>query len=129
MTLSLNYQQRINLILLVGAQRGNVAEMRLFWGLQDRLELNDEEKRSIDYRLEPDGNGFEQPRWNFVKARDCAPLSYDLSEGEAQRVRRMVDEWAHFLAAVDRVWMEPLIEQSPVVAAGPPAEAMSGMRM
>jgi hypothetical protein len=129
MTLNLNYQQRINLVLLVGAQRGNVAEMRLFWGLQDRLELNDEEKRSIDYRVELDGNGFEQPRWNFVKARDCAPLAYELSEAEAQRVRRMIEDWPHFLAAVDRVWIEPLIEQLPSVAVPAPAPAMPGMRM
>ena len=129
MTLNLNYQQRINLILLFGNQRGNLAEMRLFWGLQDRLELNDEEKQSIDYRVELDGNGFEQPRWNFNKARDCASLPYEFSETELQRVRRMLEEWPHYLGAMDRIWIEPLIDQLPVVATAPPAPVPSGLRM
>lgn len=129
MTLNLNYQQRINLILLVGAQRGNLAEMRLFWGVQDRLELTDEEKRSIDYRVELDANGFEQPRWNFNKARDCASLSYEFSEAEVQRVRRMLEEWSYFLGAVDRIWIEPLIEQLPAAPAGAPAQGAPGLRM
>jgi hypothetical protein len=129
MTLNLNYQQRINLVLLTGAQRGNVAEMRLFWGLQDRLQLTDEEKASIDYQVVLDAaSGMEQPRWNHFKARDQAPGTFELSESEAQRLRRMLDEWPHFLAAVDRVWIEPLMEQLPVPAAMP-AAAAGGLRM
>jgi hypothetical protein len=129
MTLNLNIQQRINLVLLTGAQRGNVAEMRLFWGLQDRLQLSDEEKASIDYQTVLDqGSGMEVPRWNHFKARDCAPLAFELTESEGQRLRRMLDEWPHFLAAVDRVWIEPLMDQLPVPAAMP-AAAAGGLRM
>jgi hypothetical protein len=129
MTLNLNYQQRINLVLLTGAQRGNVAEMRLFWGLQDRLQLTAEEKEAIGYQLVFDpASGMENPRWNHTKARDCAPLAFELTESEGQRLRRMLDEWPHFLAAVDRVWIEPLMEQLPVPAAMP-AAAAGGLRM
>jgi hypothetical protein len=127
MTLNLNYHQRINLILLAGVQRGNVNEMRLFWGLQDRLALSDAEKRSVDYQVEVDASGLEQPRWNHPKARDTAPLAFELTEAEAQRVRRMLEEWPNFLAMVDRIWIEPLMDQLPV--AGAPAAAPSSLRM
>jgi hypothetical protein len=129
MTLNLNYQQRINLSLLVGAQRGNVSEMRLFWGLQDRLNLTAEEKASIEYRIEVDPAGNEMPRWNHFKARDCAPLAFECSESEGQRLRKMLDEWPHFLAAIDRIWIEPLIEQLPAPAAAPPQQGAGGFRM
>ena len=130
MTLNLNFHQRINLSLLVGAQRGNVAEMRAFWGMQDRLQLTEEEKTSIDYQLVFDqANGAELPRWNHVKARDCAPLGFEFTESEAQRLRRMLDEWPHFLAATDRIWIEPLIDQLPVASAPGAPAAGSGLRM
>ena len=129
MILNLNHHQRINLILLVGAQRGNVDELRLFWGLQDRLQLSDEEKAAIEYRLEMDPSGMEMPRWNHLKARDCVPLAFEVSEGEGQRLRRMLGEWPHFLAQVDRIWIEPLLNQLPVVAASNAPAGAPGFRM
>jgi hypothetical protein len=47
MTLNLDHQQRLNIISLLGAQRTNVGEMRMFWKIIDRLELDQEEKDTI----------------------------------------------------------------------------------
>lgn len=114
MILSIDHQQRLNLIALMGAQRGNVAEMRMFWNLQDRFDLNQEEKDTIGYRIATDPSGVEVPSWNRelkLPARD-----FEITDAEGQRLRKIVEEWPHFLTQMDRAWIMPLLDQLPAAA-------------
>lgn len=118
MILSLDHQQRLNLIALMGTQRGSVADIRALWSIQDRLELTAEEKTAIEYRVATQ-QGIETPSWN--PERGLAPREFELSEAEGLRVRKIIDEWPHFLTAVDRKWILPLLEQLPEAAPQLPA--------
>jgi hypothetical protein len=113
MVLSLDHQQRLNLIALMGTQRGTVAEMRMLWGLQDKLDLNQEERAAIEYRVATQ-NGIEQPSWN--PELSLPAKEFEVSEAEAARMRHVIEEWPHFLTAVDRKWILPLLDQLSEVA-------------
>jgi len=114
MTLNLDHQQRLNVMSLLGAQRGNVGEVRLFCGIIDRLELDAEEKERIQYKVAT-ANGMEIPSWNAELRLE--PKPYEFSENECQRLRKVIDEWPHFVTAVDRRWLMPLLDQMPAQAA------------
>jgi hypothetical protein len=122
MTLHLDHQQRLNIMSLLGAQRANVGEMRMFWGIIDRLELSQEEKDAIQFKIAT-ANGMEIPSWNAELRLE--PKAYEFSEGELQRMRRVIDEWPHFVTAVDRRWLTPLLDQMPAVAQAQPAQSAS----
>lgn len=109
MKLTLDHTQRLNLHALMGAQRVNVDDLRLFWRLQDRIDLTDDERKRIGYRLLP-VNGQTQPTWNLDAP--VAPIEYDFEQPEYDRIAKMVKEWQPgYLPTVDRRWMEPLLDQ------------------
>ena len=111
MELTLNYAQRINLHALMGAQRGALDDTRAFWRMQDLVGLSEEEKQQIDYKIISAGEGFV-PSWNLTKAAAAAPRGFEFTGEELARVERAVREWQPgFFAAMDRVWLEPLLEQ------------------
>jgi hypothetical protein len=108
MTLILDHQQRLYLIALMGAQKGSLAEIRQLWGMQDRLELSEEEKRSINLRVILRPDGAEATAWDSDKKLDSA--GFDFTEAELRRLRKLIDEWTLFTSA-DRIWVESLVEQ------------------
>ena len=107
MTLILDHQQRLNLIALMGAQKGSLAEIRQLWRMQDRLELNEDEKRTINLRVIAQ-NGGEVTTWDRDKKLDSA--GFDFTEAELGRVRKLIEEWPLF-TGVDRPWIESLVDQ------------------
>lgn len=110
MKLILDYTQRLNLHALIGAQRANVDEMRAFWRLQDMIELTDEEKRVINYRVITSGSAAGQVQWDVGK--ELPVREYELPDGDFERVVKVVKEWQPgFLTGADRYWMEPLMAQ------------------
>jgi hypothetical protein len=108
MTLILDHQQRLNLIVLMGAQKGTLAEIRQLWRMQDRLELGDEEKRSINLRTVYQPNGGEATVWDVDKK--LSSTGFDFTQAELDRLRKVIEEWPLFSGA-DRVWVESLLEQ------------------
>jgi hypothetical protein len=126
MNLSLDHQERLCLIALLGTQRGTVAEMRMLWGLQDRLELSQAEKEQMEYRVATQ-NGMEQPSWNFE--RSLPYKDYEVSEAEASKIRRVVEEWPYFLTATDRKWIPHLLDQLPEAAPATTAPTPMPVRM
>ena len=109
MKLTLDHTQRLNLHALMGAQRASLDDLRMLWRLQDRIELSDEEKASIRYRVEQI-NGMQQIQWDISKAR--APKDYEFEEAEFARLSKIVREWQPgFLIGADRQWLETLMAQ------------------
>jgi len=111
MTLSLDHQHRLNLILLLGAQRGTVADIRQYGSLIDRLELNDEEKKAIRFQVVVREDGAEMFAWD--RALKLPPIEVEISDAEAQRLRRILEEWPHFVIGADRGWLASLMPQLP----------------
>ena len=107
MLLFLDHQQRLNVIALVGMQRGTVAEIRQLWALQDKLELDEDEKLQINYRVVSQ-DGMEQVRWNSelpLPTRD-----FDLSLADCQKLRQILEEYTGY-QVTDRKWLVPLLDQ------------------
>jgi len=108
MKLLLDSTQRLNLHALMGAQRCSVDEVRIYWKLQDKIDLSDAEKTAIDYKLiGPEGQ--QQPTW---KMNGEAPKEYEFSKEEFDRIKKVMKEWQQgFMTSPDRRWLEPLLDQ------------------
>jgi hypothetical protein len=107
MTLTLTHTQRLNLHALIGAQRATVDDMRLWWRIQDRIELDGEEREAIGYQI-GQINGMQQVGWDATKT---LPLKeYEFSGDEMQKLTAMINQWqAGYMVASDRLWLEPLL--------------------
>jgi hypothetical protein len=115
MTLFLDHQQRLNLISLLGMERGTVAEIRLIFGLQDRLGLDEQEKEEIDYQIVVGEQG-ESARWDNRKSLPVREI--DVSEGDCQRIRKVLESFPNFQPG-DCRWVIPLLDQLPVKSVSP----------
>jgi hypothetical protein len=107
MKLTLDHTQRLNLQALLGAQRADVGSIRAIWAVQDKLALDPDEERAIEFKREL-VNGQERAVWNptlSVPARE-----FDLTDAEVARVKAAIEMWDAYGAAADRRWLEPLIE-------------------
>jgi hypothetical protein len=109
MKLSLDHTQRLNLHALMGAQRTTVDEVRMWWRLQDMIDLNEAERKQINYRIETLG-GMQQPTWDVDKK--LASREFELTDDEFKKLERIIKEWqSGFFASADRRWLEPLLVQ------------------
>jgi hypothetical protein len=109
MKLSLDHTQRLNLHSLMGAQRASLDDLRMFWKLQDRIDLSAQEKAAINYKVQL-VNGMQQVQWDVSKV---LPLEvYEFNEQESARLTKMLKEWQPgYLIGADRQWLEPLLAQ------------------
>jgi hypothetical protein len=128
MELTLNHAQRINLHALLGAQRGpTLDDTRAFWRLQDLIGLSEAEKKQIDFRIVQVAEGAFAPQWNAQKSLEIAPRGFEFAAEELARVERAVKEWQPgFFAAMDRAWLEPLLNQFEELR--PAAAGSAGLR-
>lgn len=107
--LVLDHTQRLNLHALIGAQRANVDDMRLFWKIQDRIDLSPKEKEAIGYQIRQ-VNGQQQIAWDATCG--LAPVEFDFLPEEVAKLGKIVKEWSPgYMIAADRVWLEPLLGQ------------------
>ena len=110
MILSLDHQQRLNLIVLLGMQECNVRETRAVWRLQDVLDLDDAEQREVGFSLQTI-NGSEVFQWDRTKSLPAR--EYELSEADAARIQRAVLACSRLVPGLTRQWLEPLLAQLP----------------
>jgi hypothetical protein len=121
MKLSLDHTQRLNLHALMGAQRTTVDEVRMWWRLQDMIDLNEAERKQINYRIETLG-GMQQPTWDVDKRLE--PREFEFTQEEHQKLEKIIKEWQNgFFAAADRRWLEPLLVQLDKVSVNGDASA------
>ena len=108
MVLRLDHVQRLNLVALLGAQRGTLDTIRALWRLQDKLDLTEEEKQAIGLEVR-NINGQEIRLW---RSEASIPVrEFDLSEQDVERLRNVIRQWDGFEAAGTRRWLEPILEQ------------------
>ena|SRR6516225_2073062 len=109
MKLILDHTQRLNLHALIGSQRANVDDTRLWWKVQDRIDLSDAEKQAIGFKVQQ-VNGMQQVGWDMNKT--LPPTEYEFNAEEFGKISKALKEWQPgFLIQADRQWLEPLLEQ------------------
>jgi hypothetical protein len=99
----------LNLHAIIGAQRASVDDMRLYWRVQDRIDLSYEEKEAIGYQVRQQ-NGQSQIAWDS----NCglAPKEFEFSPDEVQKLQNIIKQWqAGYQIGGDRIWLEPLLGQ------------------
>lgn len=107
--LVLDHTQRLNLGALIGAQRANVDDMRMFWRVQDRIELSPDEKIAIGYQVRQ-VSGQQQIAWDG--SCGLAPKEFEFTQDEITKLGKIVKEWQPgYMIAADRIWLEPLLGQ------------------
>ena len=109
MTLSLDHRQRLNLITVLGAYDVKGRELHAVWHLQDLLELDPEEKGSIDFHEEAAVNGQRFQRWDDTKIVATRP--FEVTEADLNHLRQAIENFPQFRGSRDRVWLEPLLAQ------------------
>lgn len=109
--MTLDHQQRLNLIAVLGAYQTKGREQHAIWHLQDMLDLNSEEQRKLHLVTEttPDG----QTRVSWDPAQSLPPREFDLSSEDLTLIQKALDEFPTFQAWRDRKWMEAIYSQLP----------------
>lgn len=85
----------------------DVGSVRAIWAVQDKLALNAEEEKAIELNREVVG-GQERTVWNPLLS--FRAKEFDFTDAEVAWIKAAVQTWHTYGAAVDRHWLEPLIE-------------------
>lgn len=111
--LVLDHTQRLNLHVMIGMQRANLDDMRMFWRIQDRIELSNEEKEAIGYQVrtaQTQNGPVPQIAWD--PSRWLAPKEYEFAPEEVAKLQNLIKTWQQgYQIGGDRVWLEPLLPQ------------------
>ena len=99
-TLSLDVKARLTLAMIVGSQRGTVADIVILSRILDKVELTPDEQAAI--KLVQDG---PMVRWDQSKSAD---KSVELAPDEAKRLAKDIRAWQQFTAA-DAGWVQELL--------------------
>lgn len=111
MTLSLDYEQRLYLYVLLGnLECHTVAETRAAWLLMDRLNLDENEKEEIGLTVH-NVDGREAYSWDLSKS--FAARWFEVSDSDLQQLGRAIAGCPQFLPRQARRWLEPLLGQLP----------------
>lgn len=105
--LAVNVQQRLNIIGLLGQQRGTVADIRLWSGLIGKLELAEGERTAINLRADQQRPGVLL--WDSGAAQAVGPKTVEMTGEEAEKLRQLCQSWPNFQPA-DCQWLLPLLE-------------------
>jgi hypothetical protein len=107
MKLTLDHTQRLNLHVLLGAQRADVGSIRVIWSIQDRIALDADEEKAVELKREMVA-GLERAVWN--PALSIPAKEFEFTDPEAARMKAAIQMWDSYRANADRRWLQPLLE-------------------
>ena|ERR1035441_8910443 len=107
MKLTLDHTQRLNLHALLGAQQADVGAIRAIWAIQDRIALNADEEKAVEMKREMVA-GQERAVWNPALALPAR--EFEFSDPEIARMKAAIQTWDSYGVAIDRRWLEPLLD-------------------
>jgi hypothetical protein len=107
MTVTLNQTQRLNLGVIVGNQKCNLADTLLLGRVLERIELSPEERQQINY-VTREVNGQQSATWSIMPVLE---REYEFSSDEAQRVVKVLRDWPQGYFTTDLKWLMPLLTQ------------------
>jgi len=111
MNLTLDHNQRLNLVaMLDNIENVGRREAWAVCALQERLDLNDEERTIIGWRKFKREDGLEYVLYN--RNGEVEPREYELPEDDIRRICHAVDRYPVVLGR-DKSWWVPLTAQLP----------------
>jgi len=111
MTLSLDLNQRLNLVaLLDGLENVGRREAWAVCALQEKLDLDDQERQAVGWQKIKADDGREFVVWNRIG--NLESREYDLADEDIRRICNAVDRYPVVLGR-DRHWWSPLTAQLP----------------
>ena len=122
-TLTLDHTQRLQLIAML--DRIESPGRREAWcvcALQQRLDLNDEERAIIGWRKQRTEDGREFVLW--ANGPMLPPKTYELEDDDVQRIVKAMDQCPVVLGR-DKAWYLPLVEQLPPLPGEPSVEPIA----
>jgi hypothetical protein len=99
---TLNYDQRINLELLLGQQRGDMRTISSLLRIIDAIHLTDEEQRACKLRA-------EAGRFCWDRSPDFPRMEVRLENGDACRLKEILAGYDQFVPS-DSAWAQPVID-------------------
>lgn len=103
--LTLNKQQRLAVCNVVNQQRGTPRDLRVWGRLIEKIDLPDAERREVEMRLR-----VSQSNDAFQKLAETEPVSVELEESEADKLRDLLNSWPQF-GPGDLKWLTPVQDQ------------------
>lgn len=111
MNLRLDQSQRLNLVaILDGLECQGRREGFAVCRLQEKIDLNDQERESIGWRKLKAPDGRDYVMWNMNGAGEVR--EYDLAEDDVKRICQALDKFPVVLGR-DKSWWLPLTAQLP----------------
>lgn len=105
-TIKLGFEARINIVLVLDTQQGNLGQLRLLTRIANKIELSDDEKAAIGYVIGPHPAGAQLLAWN----RNASLPAKDVtSPGEEAQKLGEVLEGCPYFKRTDLLWPEPII--------------------
>ena len=101
--IELNQEQRLNLELLIGQQRGDVRLVSAYLRILSTLRLTEDEKKAINLRVE--GNAFKFDNLDSNNLR-----FYLLETGDAVELKKLLLTYNQF-SPLDLRWLDPVLGQ------------------
>jgi hypothetical protein len=109
--LTLDHTQRLNLVVILdGLECQGRREAFAVCRLQEKLDLNEEERIQIDWRKQKSPDGRDYVLWNAQKVLPVR--EYDFPQDDVERICRALDKYPVVLAR-DKSWYLPLTMQLP----------------
>jgi hypothetical protein len=102
----LTLAQRLRLALLIGEQKGTVAQIRLWSAVLGKLDLSRQERDEIGFRTTELPDGRVAMQWDPERARAAKPIA--LENEEARAVSALVASHPGF-APADLEWVDTLL--------------------
>lgn len=113
MNLKLDQNQRLQLVaILDNVEAVGRREGYAVCKLQEKIDLDDDERREIDWRKLKNAEGREFAAWS--NNGKIHALDYDLADEDVRRISTALDKFPVVLSR-DRHWWEPLVAQLPDV--------------
>ena len=113
MTLTLDVSQRLNLVAVLDAyQCQGRREAFAVCRLQEKIDLDEDERKAAHWEKVPTPNGQEYVTWNLAQAATMASKDIELPDDDIARICRSLDQFNVVLGR-DRFWWKPLVAQLP----------------
>ena len=88
MNIKLNINERIQLINLLNEFKGNISGLYKIIKLMDQIEISDKDKKAVDFKLIPAGNGMMTYTWDKRKEKE---KGVELDDGQIGFVKQIIE--------------------------------------
>ena len=126
MNLTLDHNQRLNLVAALDRIEAPRYEAHCICELQAKFDLNDDERKMIGYQKVRDDKGREFVVWSNINGPE--PKTYEFDDKDSERIIKAMDKYPVILAR-DKSWWVALDAQLPPAKAEENGDGSSSARL